>query len=263
MPYDRDKDSRPLHKVVLSSYSIDKYKIRNEDYQFYLKYKGLALRDDVSLLRYYVALTTPPNNPAPLDWFEAEKYCSWLGEVTGLAFSLPTEAQWEYAARSGGKFLPVSTDNGAYELTDVRVTQYDGPRGINISTIWDRNDFSTEMGWDLKQLSSLPVDRFPPNSLGIYSMTDNGREWVKDWYSPEYYKFSPVHDPQGPETPDYTNYAGQSTKVMRGQSYSDPIWRYGITVHREGRSPDADFTNDGHKRVYSLTARCVVNGSNI
>ena len=262
LPYDWDKDSKPLHQVKLSGYFIDRFKIRNEDFQFYLKYNGLSLRSDVALLHDYADLTSLPNNPAPLDWFEAEKYCSWLGAITGLDFALPTEAQWEYAARSRGG-LPVSTNNGAYELTDVRVSQDNGPRGINISTAWDRKDFSKEMGWRLRQFSSLPVDRFPPNSLGVYSMTDNGREWVNDWYDPEYYKVSPVQDPQGPEVPVYRNHAGQSTKVMRGQSYSDPVWRHGINVHREGRSPDADFANDGHKRVYSMTARCVVNGSRI
>ena len=57
------------------------------------------------------------------------------------------------------------------------------------------------MGWNTESISPLPVGRFPPNPLDLYAMSDNGLEWVKDWYDPDYYQNSPVNDPQGPEQP--------------------------------------------------------------
>jgi formylglycine-generating enzyme required for sulfatase activity len=139
------------------------------------------------------------------------------------------------------------------------MSENDGPRGLNISTYWDRKDFAREMEWDTGSITMLPVDRFPPNPLGIHSMSDNGSEWVKDWYDPEYYKNSPVNDPQGPEAPKHKNSLGQYTKVMRGQGFPDSVSNLGGNVHRRPQSPDGDFSGNGHKQIYSTTARCVVN----
>ncbi|WP_449106618.1 formylglycine-generating enzyme family protein [Pseudomonas mohnii] len=137
MPYDADKDSKPLHKVELTSYSIEKVKVTNRAFQFYLKYSGLKLRQDVAGNRFEI-FSMPPNNPAHMDWYEAEKYCKWLADISNLPYALPTEAQWEYAARSRGRFLMVATDDGTYKTTRVPASEHDGPRGINISTTWDR-----------------------------------------------------------------------------------------------------------------------------
>ncbi|MCK8658418.1 formylglycine-generating enzyme family protein [Pseudomonas umsongensis] len=265
LPYDANKDSKPLHKIELSSYSITKYKITNREYQFYLNSNDLQLRRDSS--DKFAIISGPPNTPAHLDWFEAEKYCNWLTKVSELPFGLPTEAQWEYAARSRGQFLMVATNDGTYKATDDPVTEdwEDGPKGINISSSWDRKTFAKEMGWKTDTLTPLPVDRFPPNPLGIYSMSDNGFEWVKDWYDPTYYESSPLKDPQGPGAPAYkdppSNY--KYAKVLRGKDYADPQWGGGVNVHRSYRSPDgsmASLSGTGDLLVLTdKTARCVVN----
>lgn len=265
LPYDVDKDSKPLHKVKLSSYSIAKVKITNRDYQFYLKVNGVSLRQDAAGNEKFRQITSPPNNPAPLDWFEAEKYCSWLGRVSQLPFALPTEAQWEFAARSRGRFLMVATDDGTYKVNDdeVVVGRLGGPRGVNISTSSDREAFAKEMKWKTGGLTPLPVDRFPPNPLGLYAMTDNGLEWVKDWYDPDYYKNSPVQDPQGPSQPVYIESDNNYAKVLRGVSRADPLWGGGVSVQRSYRSPDGYIRGVlSDKSVLSIsdkTARCVVN----
>ncbi|MEN3752173.1 SUMF1/EgtB/PvdO family nonheme iron enzyme [Mangrovibacter sp. SLW1] len=105
--YDVNKDSKPLHKVTLSSYSISRFKTTNQEYQLYLKLHNLSLRkvDNELTQERRDSLNKLPNTPAHVDWYEAEQYCAWLGEVSGLPFALPTEAQWEYAARSRGQFL--------------------------------------------------------------------------------------------------------------------------------------------------------------
>ncbi|WP_449105329.1 formylglycine-generating enzyme family protein [Pseudomonas mohnii] len=166
LPYDADKDSKPLHKVELTSYSIEKFKVTNQAFQLYLKHNGLQLRKN-SPGESFEKFSVLPNNPAHLDWFEAEKYCKWLADISDLPFALPTEAQWEYAARSRGQFLMVATDDGTYKATRVPASEHNGPRGINISTSWDREAFAKEMGWRTAGLSPLPVDKFSAQSAGV------------------------------------------------------------------------------------------------
>jgi formylglycine-generating enzyme required for sulfatase activity len=225
-PYDQDKDSKPLHKVQLSSYSINKFKTMNEEYQFYLRLNGFKLKEKGMVSKSsWNSINSSPNTPAHVDWYEADQYCNWLASVTKLSFSLPTEAQWEYAARSRGQFLMVSTDDGTYkaEPSSLRTESYE-PKGINIGSDGDRMSFAKQMGWSTRLYTPLPVDMFPPSPLGLYSMSDNGYEWVKDWYDPDYYKYSPLKDPQGPDRPVFKDVFGRDTKVLRGQSYADPYW---------------------------------------
>ena len=266
LPYDGDMDSKPLHKVELSSYSIGRFKVTNEEYRLYLNNNSLQSRQDVVEDSRLKIFSVPPKNPAHMDWFEAENYCSWLAKVSGLPFTLPTEAQWEYAARSRGQFLAVATDDGTYKTGNTPYTEFDGPRGINISDYWDRASYAKDMGWRTGGLTSLPVDRFPPNPLGLYAMSDNGFEWVKDWYDPEYYQHSPIKDPQGPQEPRYKSPVSNNkyAKVLRGADYSNPRWGAAVNVHRSYRNPDghmAGFFKDEEDLlvITDKTARCVVN----
>lgn len=184
-----------------------------------------------------------------MDWYDAEKYCTWLSKVSSLPFALPTEAQWEYAARSRGKFFIVGTNSGVLEMKGVN-------RGINISGALDREDFAVKMGLKGGRMTALPVDSYPPNPLGIYDMAGNGYDWINDWYDPDYYKNSPAVDPQGPEKPVYKSHEGiydveaKYNKVLRGAGSSGSF--KGITIARYKRSPDTKTLSD-------TTVRCVVN----
>ncbi len=270
--YDANVNSKPLHEVELSSFSMSKFKVTNEEYGFYLMANQLSLADvedeDVDY-KYFILMRSEQKLPAHVDWHEAEKYCSWLGTVSGLPFSLPNEAQWEYAARSRGQFLAVATDDGTYKITDESYNRdgSGGPQGINISTIRDREEFAKALGWKVDGLISLPVDQFPPNPLGMYAMSDNGFEWVSDWYDPDYYRTSPVLNPQGPPVPVYK---GEETgnkyaKVMRGVDYADARWGGGFNVRRKYGSPDAIRKNmildEDSRMITNKTARCVVNST--
>ncbi|HGF1018060.1 SUMF1/EgtB/PvdO family nonheme iron enzyme [Enterobacter cloacae] len=101
------KDTKPAHEVELSSFSIGKFKVTHEDYNFYLKTAGLPKKyfkeksyDEIlSITNYF------KKSPAVVTWTEANNYCAWLKNETGLPFSLPTEAQWEYAARGRGSIF--------------------------------------------------------------------------------------------------------------------------------------------------------------
>ncbi|MDT8702895.1 formylglycine-generating enzyme family protein [Kluyvera ascorbata] len=242
LPYDSKKDSKPLHRVELSSYSISKFKASNQQYNFYLKWNGLNGRE-VDLDSWKDRQATP-DTPAHVNWNEAQQYCFWLGKITDLPFSLPTEAQWEYAARSRGDFVVVPTDNGYIKI--------DGLKGINIAMSFDRKAYSKEMGTSLGILSPVPGNYRPPNPLGIYDMAGNGWEWMKDWYDPVYYSHSPTNDPQGPEKPVFKDFQGFYTKVLRGQDLSGP--GRGFTMVRRNSDPESR-----RNPPVDETVRCAIN----
>ncbi|HDG1710673.1 TPA: SUMF1/EgtB/PvdO family nonheme iron enzyme [Kluyvera ascorbata] len=246
LPYDGKKDSKPIHKVELSSYSLSKFKVSNQQYQFYLYWNGISPREleGDSVRRAWEERKIILNAPARVDWYEAEKYCAWLGKITGESFSLPTEAQWEYSARNRGQYVIAPTDDGVINI--------EGRVGINIATSFDRQKYANEIGTDLGISSPLPGDYRPPNPLGIYDMAGNGWEWMKDWYDPDYYSHSPVKDPQGPEKPVFKDSDGYFTKVLRSQDYSGP--RRGLTMFRYKADPESREYPPTDK-----TVRCAVN----
>lgn len=250
----------PAHEVELSGFSISRYKVTNEEYQFYLRSVGKLLRTDGG--RSFDQVSTNPRTPAFMDWYEAECYCNWLKDISGSPISLPTEAQWEYAARSRGLFVHVATDDGTAKIKRVKPEDEDddGLRGINVSASYDRYAFAKEMGWDTGISTPLTVDRFPPNPLGIYSMTGSGLEWVMDWYDPNYYHYSPRLNPTGPSGPVHKE-DGQFTKVLRGASYFDPLWSGALTTERVFSSQETTYESFGKKSLllYNRTARCVMN----
>ncbi|MEC5321579.1 SUMF1/EgtB/PvdO family nonheme iron enzyme [Brenneria populi subsp. brevivirga] len=247
--YDTDRDSRPLHEVELSPYHITKFKITNEQYQFYLKQNNLKLAVASNPLTQedLDSINKVPELPAHVNWYDAEKYCGWMAKITGEAAALPTEAQWEYAARSRGQFHIAPTDDGTLRFKDNN-----GEWGINVAGSGDIRAYAEKVGNDLSIRSPMPGDAFPPNPLGIYDMAGNGFEWVSDWYDPDYYKTSPRKDPQGPAQPTFKNYDGKTVKVMRGEDISGP--GKGLTINRSFSSPD----NDGYAPL-NKTFRCVVN----
>ncbi|MCZ7841441.1 formylglycine-generating enzyme family protein [Leclercia adecarboxylata] len=244
-------DSKPLHRVELTSYSMSKFKISNRDYHLFLDYHHRPVRDVRDALKdKWAEYNSTPETPARIDWYEAADYCAWLGKMTGLPFSLPTEAQWEYAARSRGQFMVLPTNTGK---ADIEFHSGGKDRGINISTSYDRKLFARKNNTHLEELSNVPGDAFPPNPLGIYDMTGNGFEWVSDWYDPDYYKNSPTKDLQGPEKPEF-EYDGKGyQKVMRSSNSYNGIT--GSTVGRTFRSPRVPEDSIPP----SQTARCVVN----
>jgi formylglycine-generating enzyme required for sulfatase activity len=118
-----------------------------------------------------------PKRPAGVSWYGAKAYCEWLGKLTKLPFDLPTEAQWEYAARSGGKRVLFATDNGKVE------------RPRNFPKEWEHGE---------KEPPVPDVGSFPANPAGLFGMSENTHEWVQDWFDADYYKRSPKKNPSGP-----------------------------------------------------------------
>ena len=191
----------PAHVVNLSSFYIDKYEVTNSQYQIYLAATGETRADFWDQPRF-----NRPDQPAVgLSWFGAKNFCEWAGK------QLPTEAQWEKAAR--------------------------GPKGLSYpwGSTWDRErlhsaegiaqrslpNFGTWMGWresltDPDLFKPAAVGSFPEGAspYGAMDMAGNVWEWVADWYDEDYYAQAEKENPAGP--------AVGVDKVLRGGAFDVP-----------------------------------------
>jgi formylglycine-generating enzyme len=203
-PISMGADNKFVHSVKLSSYSLSKFQTTLGDFDLFFIAQGKPLfdaenrkREDLKEILY------APKLPAPVqNWQEAKNYCGWLGELSGFPVDLPTEAQWEYAARNRGQYVAFSTDNGSLN--------------------YGRNFPASGKGERL----TFAVDSFVPNPLGIYNLSGNATDWVNDWYDKDYYRHSPLENPAGPET--------GTIHVLRGSGYGETPLLTASTVRRWG-----------------------------
>ena len=160
-----DANTHPVHDVTLTSYSIQTYETTFDDFDFFMTSIGKEIVGKKKRHREYYNGQYPALN---LNWYQARDYCLWLGKQTGYPVDLPTEAQWEYTARSRGKAVAHATNNGDIEYG----VNYRDPRVIK---------------------NPMPIGSWPPNPLGIYDMTGNVGEWTLDlWHG---YRKKPLVDP--------------------------------------------------------------------
>ena len=243
-----EKNNKPAHLVELSAFSISKFKITHEDYSFFLKTSGLPSQrfQEEYRNKNLSGMTMFENSPAIINWSEAKNYCMWLKKQTGQNFSLPTEAQWEYSARDKGKYIIIATDDGT-----LRHNKKNG-LGENYATDEDRGNVKVPEDF-ISELVHFAVDKYPPSPAGLYGMADNGKEWVMDWYDPDWYIKSPLRDPQGPEQGVIKDKeTGQFFKVLRGATRPAPGRPSGLTFSRSYQVPEPGYPA-------GITARCVVN----
>ena len=172
-------DEKPVHRVTLDDYYIGKYEVTFDEYDAYCDAAGKEKPNDEGWGRG----KRPVIN---VNWDDANEYCKWLSEKSGLHYRLPTEAEWEYAARGG------SQSNGY---------KYSGGDDIN-SVAW----YAGNSG-----INTHPVGEKGENELRLHDMSGNVWEWCNDWYDESYYSKSPEWKPPGPEY--------GSSRVIRGGSW--------------------------------------------
>ncbi|MFQ3230218.1 MAG: sulfatase modifying factor 1 [Reinekea sp.] len=209
----------PIHKVTLTGFYINKFETTLGEYDVYSRAKNLPLiqpkrRGDTGSYTPSSAIYVGVN------WYDAEGYCKWLADITDLPIDLPTEAQWEYAARSRGKAVRFATDNGELE-PGRNYRPYTGNSGAS-----GRID---------------PPGIYPSNPLGIYNMTGNANEWVRDWYHGLYYEISPELNPTGPIDEHEWSY----NKVSRGFGRANSNWQSNLVFRRLADSPK--YWNNGFR----------------
>ncbi len=178
---DGKEDEKPVHEVCLDDYYIGKYPVTQEQWQ--------------KVMGGNPSSSSQCGRNCPVDgvsWNDVQKFIKKLNQQSGKNYRMPTEAEWEYAARSGGKNEKWAGTNSESGLGDYA---------------WFNMNSDNQLH---------PVGRKKPNSLGIYDMNGNIWEWCQDWYDTYYYKESPKNNPQGP--------ASGTARVVRGGSWVNLAW---------------------------------------
>ncbi len=177
-----DRDELPVHTVYLDTYKISKYEVTFEQFDKYSKVESKIYPNDETWGR--------ENRPViNISWEDANEFCIWLSQYTGESIHLPTEAQWEKAARG--------TDQRLY------------PWGYNEPDC-DQINFNYCVGTTLAEGINMRDSSF----YGVRNMGGNVAEFVRDGYQSDYYSISPYSDPDGPELD------GIDYRVVRGGSWN-------------------------------------------
>ncbi len=195
---DRGFDFSPAHQVKIDSFLIDRYEVSNGSYYKFCLETGHRLPEFWNMDLFRCGEKFPDYPVVGVNWYDAMKYAEWAGK------RLPTEAEWEFAARGG-----------------LQGMEYPG------GNTWEKKREINKPGEWLNRTEQVRNDE--PNGYGLYHMAGNVWEWTADKYSEDYYKVSPVDNPPGPP-------AGFNRVIRSGSWHSGPMckkvyYRKGLPVN--------------------------------
>jgi formylglycine-generating enzyme required for sulfatase activity len=197
-------EEKPAHEVCVSDFDIGKFEVTQNQW--------------TAVMGSNPSKYTACGGNCPVEtvsWNDAQKFLARLNEHSPRAqrYRLPTEAEWEYAARAGGK-----------------TSRWAG-----------RDDDLVKVGWFIASCLNLQeVGKKEPNAFGLHDMSGNVWEWTNDWYDPAYYASSPRDNPQGPSTGE--------RRVLRGGSFADNSFDARVT-YRNFLPPDYRSRSKGFRVV--------------
>jgi sulfatase modifying factor 1 len=239
---DGEEDERPPHKAYLDEFCIGAYPVTNAEYAQFVretKHPSPAIRALPLMVsgeheaefrsraeKYFWNDGAPPEgsgrHPVTLVGFEdALAYCGWLASKTAKPVRLPTEAEWEKAARGGleGKRYPWG------DTLDPACAHFLPHTGLK-----------AERG-------TAQVGSYPPNGFQLFDMAGNVWEWVSDWYAPNYYSRAQYVNPQGPQS--------GLMRIVRGGAWVNAEDRYLRCAYRHKVPPDSYAYSIGFRIAYS------------
>jgi sulfatase modifying factor 1 len=187
------ENERPLHRVWVDAFDLAAHQVTNAEYALFAP---PPYRDDPRF--------NDPRQPVVgVSWFDAVRYCEWRG------VRLPTEAEWECAARGGaeGKLYPWGDDPRAEYATRL----LDAPERVGLGA---------------------------PNGYGLYDMCENVHEWCSDWYAADFYAVAPERNPRGPER--------GARRVSRGGSWRHRV-KISRCAARSSLPPDYRYADYGFR----------------
>ena len=195
-------DEKPVHSVTVSTFYMGETEVTQALWKAVMGSNPSYFKGD--------------NLPVEsVSWNDCQEFIRKLNSLTGKSFRLPTEAEWEYAARGGNR------SNG---------TKYAGSGSIGSVAWYDDNSGS----------KTHPVKGKSPNELGLYDMSGNVWEWCGDWYGGSYYSNSPSSNPKGPST--------GSNRVLRGGSWNNNAGNCRVSI-RIINTPDYRYGSFGFRLV--------------
>jgi formylglycine-generating enzyme required for sulfatase activity len=208
------ENERPCHRVRVDAFALGRYPITRREYQTFIEATGMAPPPF-----YTEPMFAYPEKPiVGVNWHDAAAYCAWLGGRTGREVRLPTEAEWERAARGHreGALYPWGDESPAEKLLIGCDPELGGPAKVGIN---------------------------PPNDFGLYDMRENVHEWCSDYYDYNYYRHAPERNPRGP--------ANGTRRASRGGSWRHRI-QFSRCAARSSLPPNFQYADYGFRVAVTI-----------
>ena len=209
------ENEQPCHRVWVDSFCIGRFPVTNHEYTKFIE----ATRKQPPPFFLNPIFSDPEQPVVGVSWEDAVAYCAWLSEQVHASLRLPTEAEWERAARGGlaGALYP-----------------------------WgDEPPPQTFVGADPESGGPAKIGVNAPNGFGLYDMSENVHEWCADWYDYGYYSHSPERNPRGP--------AFGQRRVSRGGSWRHRI-QYSRCAARSSLPADFKYADYGFRLAQSVAS---------